>query len=136
MIENGATLLDICLEKNLFVANTFFRHKKIHTYTWQKQELRSMIDLVLVDERLKNNFVDTRVYRGTNVETDHYLVICQLYGPFSHWCHLAHISITELERIKVERLQDSDVKDEYKRRLKDELCHTIDEEHKYDTESM
>lgn len=72
--ENGRYLLDVCLERNLIVSNSMFRHKEIHMYTWQRQNERSIIDFVIVDERLRVNVADTRVYRGVNVGTDHFLV--------------------------------------------------------------
>ncbi|XP_052753680.1 craniofacial development protein 2-like [Galleria mellonella] len=62
--ENGESLLEVCLERNLVVTNTLFSHKLIHMYTWQRQTERSMIDFVIVDERLRAKVKDTRVYRG------------------------------------------------------------------------
>ncbi|XP_052756330.1 craniofacial development protein 2-like [Galleria mellonella] len=61
--ENGESLLEVCLERNLVVTNTLFSHKLIHMYTWQRQTERSMIDFVIVDERLRAKVKDTRVYR-------------------------------------------------------------------------
>ncbi|XP_050668170.1 craniofacial development protein 2-like [Leptidea sinapis] len=123
--DNGVYLLDICVEMGLSVMNTWFQHKMIHMYTWQKKEgnvvLRSMIDLVIVDERIKMKLVDTRAYRGPDVGTDHYLVISRISGLFKRWRHRSKGSTTELERIKVERLKDQQVKEMYKKQLSERL---------------
>ncbi len=55
--ENGEHLVDVCAERGLFLANTFFQHKMMHRYTWRRgeegKEERSLIDYIAVDERLK-----------------------------------------------------------------------------------
>ncbi|CAG4976084.1 unnamed protein product [Parnassius apollo] len=119
--ENGEDLLTVCAEKNLFVTNTFFRHKKIHMYTWERGDDRSMIDFVIVDERMRSAVVDTRVYRGSNVGTDHYLVLCRINGLFKRWRHRTSVSTTALQRIRIEKLQDEDVIEKYKCRLRENI---------------
>ena len=47
--EAGKLILEICKEKNLFVANIMFDPKPIHMYTWERTEGKSMIDLFLVE---------------------------------------------------------------------------------------
>lgn len=119
--ENGISVLNICLQWNLYVTNTMFCHKRIHMYTWERENARSMIDFVIVDERIKKNVVDTRVHRGVGIDTDHYLVVSRISGLFKNWRHRQKHSTTILERIKVERLKDVDRKDKYKEVLKDKL---------------
>ncbi|CAK1594622.1 unnamed protein product, partial [Parnassius mnemosyne] len=119
--ENGEDLLTVCVKKNLFVANTFFRHKRIHMYTWERGDDRSMIDFIIVDERMRSAVVDTRVYRGSNVGTDHYLVLCRINGLFRRWRHRTSVSTTALQRIRIERLQDEGVKEKYKCRLRENI---------------
>ncbi len=41
--------MDICAERWLFLANSFFRHKMIHRYTWARGTERSLIDYIAVD---------------------------------------------------------------------------------------
>ncbi|KAK3519697.1 hypothetical protein QTP70_001565 [Hemibagrus guttatus] len=57
--------------------NTMFKHKGAHQYTWYKDTLgwRSMIDLVVVSSDLRPHVLDTRVKRGAELSTDHYLVV-------------------------------------------------------------
>ncbi|CAK1604149.1 unnamed protein product, partial [Parnassius mnemosyne] len=119
--ENGESLLAVCVEKNLVVTNTFFHHKKIHTYTWERGDDRSMIDFIIVDQRMRSAVVDTRVYRGSNVGTDHYLVLCRINGLFRRWRHRTSVSTTALQRIRTERLQDEGVKEKFKCRLRENI---------------
>ncbi|KAK3536250.1 hypothetical protein QTP86_000153 [Hemibagrus guttatus] len=53
-----------------------FKHKGAHQYTWYQDTLgrRSMIDLVVVSSDLRPHVLDTRVKRGAELSTDHYLV--------------------------------------------------------------
>ncbi len=57
MNENGEHLVDVCAERGLF-ANTFFQHRMVHRYTWrrmdERDEQKSLIDYIAVDERLKS----------------------------------------------------------------------------------
>ena len=62
--EAGKLILKICKERNLFVANTMFDHKQIHMYTWERAEGNSMIDLFLVEQRIRSQVMDTRVFGG------------------------------------------------------------------------
>ncbi len=57
--KNGEHLVDVCAERGLFLANTFFQHNMIHWYTWRRREDRgdkkSLIDYIAVDERLRKD---------------------------------------------------------------------------------
>ncbi len=63
--ETGEHLVDICAERGLFLADTFFQHKMIHWYTWRRREDRgeekSLIDYIAVDERLRKDVLDAKV---------------------------------------------------------------------------
>ena len=50
--EARKLILEICKERNLFVANMMSYHDQIYMYTWQRAEGKSMIDLFLVDQRI------------------------------------------------------------------------------------
>ncbi|WP_435326025.1 hypothetical protein, partial [Klebsiella pneumoniae] len=59
--ENGSALVDICAGRGLAIANTFFRHRLIHRYTWRVlrrmngavNERKAMIDYVCVDRQMR-----------------------------------------------------------------------------------
>ena len=112
--DAGKPILDVCLEWNLLVSNTLFRHKDIHTYTWGRNDQKSVIDMMLIDSRLRNTIMDTRAYRGPTLGTDHYLVISRFVGLFKKWRHWrVRDHFGELERIKCERLEDVSVRSMY-----------------------
>ncbi|XP_026331844.1 uncharacterized protein LOC113239183 [Hyposmocoma kahamanoa] len=130
--DNGKCLLEVCLEWNLLVTNTMFQHKKIHMYTRAEGSLRSMIDFVIVDERLGKKVLDTRAYCGVGIDTDHFLVVSRIGGLFTRWRYRVKKPVSVLERIKVENLQKTDVKNEYVSKLierfdgLDEVCRIED----------
>ena len=62
--ENSEWLVDICAERGLFLANTFFRHKMIHRYTWSRADQKSLIDYMAVDNSLRRDVMDAKVVRG------------------------------------------------------------------------
>ncbi|XP_063543201.1 uncharacterized protein LOC134751686 [Cydia strobilella] len=120
--DNGRSVLEICQEWNLCVTNTMFDHKWIHLYTREAENVRkSMIDFVIVDERIRKNVIDSRVYRGSGIHTDHFLVMCRLSGLFKGWRQRPCTVTADLKRIKVENLQQEGVNDEYRSRLKTEF---------------
>jgi len=57
--------------------NGYFKHKRIHQYTWHQvtQELRSIIDYIIARQNSGLEFQDVRVFRGMAVGSDHYLVM-------------------------------------------------------------
>ena len=63
---NGKGLLQFCATNGLCIMNTFFQHKRIHTYTWYRNSLgrRSLIDFVIVSADLFPFVSDVRVEKG------------------------------------------------------------------------
>ncbi|CAK1579861.1 unnamed protein product [Parnassius mnemosyne] len=119
--DNGRNLLEVCLEWewNLCVANTMFDHKKIHLYTRDEGEFRSMIDFIIADARLRKKVLDTRAYRGVNLDTDHFLVIARMRALFKWWQHRGAELTSFLDGVKVENLHKKENKDEYVKKLKE-----------------
>jgi hypothetical protein len=72
--NNGRFLIDFCLFNNLKITNSFFRHKNIHKYIWEARGLQSVTYYIIVNEKLKPNIRDTRVFRGSEIDSDHFLV--------------------------------------------------------------
>jgi hypothetical protein len=72
--NNGRGLIDFCLFNKLKITNCFFRHKNIHKFTWEARGTKSIIDYIIINEKLKATIRDTRVLRGSEIDTDHYLL--------------------------------------------------------------
>ena len=47
--DNGDKLIDVCEQNSLKILNGYFKHKKIHQYTWHQDalELKSIIDYII-----------------------------------------------------------------------------------------
>ena len=62
------------------ISNTLFPHKRIHKYTWEcrGKGLRSLIDYFLVGKEARKQVVDTKVVRGAEIGSDHYLVLLKI----------------------------------------------------------
>lgn len=73
---NGCRLKDLAKGKNIWVKSTMFSHKKLHKGTWSSRDGRhvNQIDHGLVNERFNNSILDVRTVRGTDGDSDHFLV--------------------------------------------------------------
>uniref|UniRef100_A0A8C6KS93 Endonuclease/exonuclease/phosphatase domain-containing protein n=1 Tax=Nothobranchius furzeri TaxID=105023 RepID=A0A8C6KS93_NOTFU len=78
--SSGVLLLHFCASHGLSIMNTMFRHKGVHMCSWHQDTLgrSSMIDFVVVSSDLRPHVLDTRVKRGAELSTDHYLVVSWL----------------------------------------------------------
>ena len=74
--DNGERLCDFCGTNGLVVTGTIFPHKEIHKLTWKSPDGKTVnqIDHVMVNGRMRTSILDTRVMRGADVYSDHYLV--------------------------------------------------------------
>lgn len=78
--NNGKKLIDFCITNNLIITNTFFSQKDIHKYTREAQSRgeKSIIDYVIINREFRREVKDTRVKRGAEIYSDHYLVVTKL----------------------------------------------------------
>jgi hypothetical protein len=77
--NNGHKLKEFASVNELKITNTFFRHKEIHKLTWSARGYRSITDYVLTNKKLSPLVNDTKVFRGYDFATDHYLLISKIY---------------------------------------------------------
>ena len=76
MNDNGERLCDFCNTNGFIITGTIFPHKDIHKLTWRSPDGRTVnqIDRVLVNGNIRASISDTRVMRGADVYSNHYLV--------------------------------------------------------------
>ncbi|PSN40356.1 Craniofacial development protein 2 [Blattella germanica] len=74
---NGNRLIDFASYNELKILNTFFKHKDIHKFTWRERGSHSIIDYVIVNRTATNLAQDVRVFRGSDVSSDHFLVVAK-----------------------------------------------------------
>ena len=114
--------MDVCAERGLFLANTFFQHKHIHRYTWRRgegYEQKGLIDYVAVDGRLRKDICDAKVVRGMFDGSDHLAVLGKVRLK-EKWVYEKKGGVKK-EILKLEKLQEKEVKDEYKREMAEAL---------------
>jgi len=78
--DNGFRLVKFATSQKLLVKSTMFPHQNIHKYTWTSPDgnTHNQIDHVLIDMRWNSSVLDVRSIRGTDSDTDHYLVIAKV----------------------------------------------------------
>ena len=120
--ENGKVLRNFATFNELKLTNTFFKKKDIHKYTWAARGSRSLIDYVIVNDKLKNLVKDTTVNRGAELYTDHYLVTTDLY-ILAKWKNNTlskrnnNKEKDKKEIFKTYLLQDSSIRDMFQNRM-------------------
>jgi len=112
--SNGHKLKDFSSVNELKIANTFFRNKEIHKMTWSAQDYRSIIDNILTKKKLSPLVQDTKVFRGYDVSTDHYLLISKICLPQKGYTFIER-SPRQEEEIRVHLLEDPTIKLLYQR---------------------
>ena len=77
---SGEKMLEMCIERELVIANTVFKKKDVHKYTWVRVDSgrvvdRALMDYVVVSRRMRGRVLDVNVFRGENGGlSDHFLV--------------------------------------------------------------
>ncbi|XP_044766617.1 craniofacial development protein 2-like [Coccinella septempunctata] len=105
--NNGERMLDFCLLNDLIITNTLFQHKDIHKYTREVRSRgeKSIIDYILIQKEKRSTIMDTRVRRGPEIGSDHYVVMSKLKGQMARSVPEKKI-IKEHECLKTYRLSD------------------------------
>ena len=89
MNHNGAALRDLCAFNKLKITNSFYRHKDTQKFTLEARGNKSIIDYIIINYRLKSNIENTKVFRGSENDSDHKLVESK-FKFFTH-SKLSHI---------------------------------------------
>jgi hypothetical protein len=70
--NNGELLRNVFVFNNLKITNTFYRHKDIHKHTWEAHSTKSLIDCVIINDKLEAYMKNTRVYHVCQPHTKFY----------------------------------------------------------------
>ena len=112
--HNGAALRNVCAFNKLKITNSFHRHKDIHKFTWETRETKSVMDYIIINDRLRSNIEDTRVFRGSEIDSIHNLV----ERKFTFLTHAKHSHkkkdktiYTKLPAFKVHLLEQESIRD-------------------------
>jgi endonuclease/exonuclease/phosphatase family metal-dependent hydrolase len=78
--DNGVRILTFATSKYLVVKSTIFQHRNIQRCTWTSPDgkTHNQIDHILTDRRWHSSVLDVRSFRGTDIDTDHYLVVAEV----------------------------------------------------------
>ncbi|XP_024891525.1 uncharacterized protein LOC112467233 [Temnothorax curvispinosus] len=122
--SNRGKLIEFCKQHDLQITNSHFNHKKIYRFTWERASLeqKSIIDYVIVRQDTLFRVNDTRVKRGPNCGSDHYLVVSKCFFPIVSQKIRAEeedgaMGKIELPKYKTYLLQQDSIRGLYERRL-------------------
>jgi hypothetical protein len=121
--SSGHRLKDFASVNELKITNTFFRHKEIHKMTWITRGYRSIIDYILTNKKLSPLVQNTKVFRGYDVATDHYLLISKICLPQKGYTFIKRPP-RQKEVFRVHLLENLSIKLLYQRRLEQNLTHS------------
>jgi hypothetical protein len=102
------------------IKSTYFMHTQIHLQTWHSPDgyTFNQIDHCLIDGRHFSDVIDVMARMGTNIDSDHMLIVIKLRGTI---CRATNTKPQQLRRFAVDRLQDRDVASRYYDELESEL---------------
>lgn len=126
--DNGNRCIQMCQQYELKIANTHFRHKDIHKYTWERPSLqqKSIIDYIVVHQQTQFKINDVRVKRGATCGSDHFLLVADVTFPFMR-TSLDTKSDTKPDKeerqpkYKIHLLQEESIIYLYQKRLEEKL---------------
>ena len=108
--------LNMCVEQELVIGNSFFKKKGANKYTWirvanERVIESALMDYVLITKRMVGILKDVHVFRGVAAGmSDHNLVEAKEWGNRVVGCRR--------EVVKVEELKKTEKKQEYQDKLR------------------
>ena len=128
--QSGLSLINFCELNGMFIANSAFRHSARHITTHTHQYINqngipttsfSQIDYILVPIKRKQCLYDARSYAGTEVDSDHKLVVARMkIDPFILFKRKINKSPSSI-RFDTQKLQDPEIKSQYQEIIKNSL---------------
>ena len=119
MNENGERLANLCSLNGLVIGGTIFKHRDIHKITWQSPNGRdaNQIDHIIINGKWRGSLLDTRTYRGADVNSDHFLVVSKIRLKLKN-----NYKKTQLRRtFNVRRLKEEGVRQEFSIELRNKF---------------
>jgi sorting nexin-29 len=118
--DNGIRLISFAASHDMIIGSTLFQHKNIHKATWRSPDgsYSNQIDHMLISSRYRTNLMDVKTFRGANLDSDHYLVICKLREKISLARRARKVSPM---RFNCRKLNDPKVRKEFQTQLATEL---------------
>lgn len=100
--DRGERQLDFCRERQLIVANTWFKNHKRRLYTWKSpgDNYRNQIDFILVEERYRNGIKNAHTLPGADINSDHNLLMAKLEIKLKKLKKAATVKKWDLEKIR------------------------------------
>ena len=134
--RSGELMVNFCDRNELFMANTAFQHPAKHISTWSQQRVNkenntvkrifNQIDFILVKKNMKHNLQDARTYAGTEVFSDHKLLVMVFENDIMKMFKKINKKKEKTQRRFNTRklLTDHEARDEYQQKLEAEAADT------------
>ena len=109
--ERGERLVEFATVHDLYVCNTKFQHKRNRKWTWASPDgiRKNMIDLILIQRRLKTSVTNCRTFQSADISSDHSLVLFNINLKLQK----PHNERRKRCRVDVNRLRDENIKQSY-----------------------
>ena len=124
MNESGEWMVDLCMQYEMAVCNTFFKKRDVHKYTWVRKVRGEIVESALMDYmcisgKYKARVTDVNVLRAAgDVQSDHHLVVCKVKVKRGGAPPPPRGEVREV--VKVERLKDDGCKEMFEDGIKEE----------------
>ena len=115
---NGEFVISSIVRNELFLTNTFFKHKLAHITTWESPEFinrthngeirrnpyRNQIDYIATRLNYRQFITDSRSYNGIDISTDHRIVITKFKYIYRYLVNKNNNK--KIDQIATERISD------------------------------
>ena len=100
--ERGEKLVSFCLQNSLMITNTFFKHRRQHTWTSPDGKTKNTVDYIMLRQSARKKVLDSHVLNHPCI-SDHRPVRCRLQLSTSTYKR----NTNQTKRFDVAKLADS-----------------------------